>query len=86
MTWRDKATSGSLYVISLEVNINVFVVSSSSNSVDVCGDVRACVCVCVGSGELHPGTDSHSAPARRIGEVLLLFLCLHSCSQVFFLP
>lgn len=41
---------------------------------------------CVGSGELHPGADPHSASAGRAGEVLLLFLRLHRCSQVLLLP
>ena len=44
------------------------------------------LCFCEGSGELHPGADPHSASAGRTGEVLLLFLRLHCCSQVLFLP
>lgn len=47
--------------------------------VDSCG-------LTAGSGELHPGVDPHSASAGRPGEVLLLLLRLHCCSQVLFLP
>lgn len=47
--------------------------------VDSCG-------LTVGSGELHPGVDPHSASARWPGEVLLLLLRLHCRSQVLFLP
>lgn len=40
----------------------------------------------LGSGELHPGADPHSTSTGWTGEILLLFLCLHCCSQVLFLP